>query len=354
MKSHGANMIKPAFIAILVFGWLSLSVGQAQTLVKEYVYNGSKLIATESPVPHVDSLSETASSGFSTVVTVNLSDHASFSNLAVVNILINNYLNGNYACYVAVVPSVTNWIAYLVNDLGTGYSSITIPGTGNTNNSQCTLNASQSSVVGSGTQLTVKLAITFSSGFVGGKVVYAAVGNVGGINSGWQPAGTFFVGTPPFNVSPQSGTGSSGIFTFTFAKNGYFSDHTVVANILLNSALDGANACYMAFLFDQGGRTLILVNDPGNGYQPGSVGFPPGGGIGSNNSTQVAANSQCSIDASNSSYSLIESSGNSVMTLTLKLNFFGAAFRGDRIFYTAIQESGGSSGWQAAGAWVVQ
>ena len=56
-------------------------------------------------------------------------------------------------------------------------------------NSQCSLNASGSSVFASGNTLTLTLAITFSESFSGNRVFYLATGSKGGQNSGWQAVG---------------------------------------------------------------------------------------------------------------------------------------------------------------------
>ena len=59
------------------------------------------------------------------------------------NVLINNALDGRYACYLAYVPSGN--VLYLVNDPGTALlPGLVLNGSGTVNNSQCTVNAAGS------------------------------------------------------------------------------------------------------------------------------------------------------------------------------------------------------------------
>ena len=83
-------------------------------------------------------------------------------------------------------------------------------------------------------------------------------------------------------VSPASGSGTSGIFSFTFSDPDGWQDLGVV-NVLVNSALDGRQACYLAY--SRPLNQLYLVNDAGSGLLPGLA-------LGSAGSI---SNSQCAI-----------------------------------------------------------
>lgn len=108
-----------------------------------------------------------------------------------VNILVNNFLDGRRACYLAYARASN--VLYLVNDNGDallpGQSLIT---SGTANNSQCTVSWSNTPISGNGNSLTLTLSITFSSGFAGYRVFYLAARDVNeGNNTGWQAMGSW-------------------------------------------------------------------------------------------------------------------------------------------------------------------
>jgi outer membrane protein TolC len=117
------------------------------------------------------------------------------------------------------------------------------------------------------------------------------------------------------------------------------SAQAVVANrgaaILINDALNGNNACYLAY--SRAYNTLYLVNDAGTALLPGLT----------LNGSGTLSNSQCTITGAGSS---ANGGGN---TLTLALNMtFPSGFAGNRIIYMAARSNGDAlnSGWQAAGS----
>jgi hypothetical protein len=84
---------------------------------------------------------------------------------------------------------------YLVDDAGDAggpYSAMALPGGGTVQNSQCTINGTGSSVVGSGNTLTLTLAVTFNDAFAGNQILYAAARN-NTQNSGWLAVGSAMV-----------------------------------------------------------------------------------------------------------------------------------------------------------------
>jgi hypothetical protein len=131
-------------------------------------------------------------------------------------------------------------------------------------------------------------------------------------------------------VSPYGG--QSQTMTFTFI-DGQGWQHLDLVDILINSALDGRQACYLAY--SQPSKVLYLVNDAGTALLPGMT-F-----TGSNS----VSNNQCTVSAAGSQ---VLGSGN---TLTLTLNItFGAGFGGNKIIYLAARDlSANNSGWQALG-----
>ena len=132
------------------------------------------------------------------IYTFTFTDTNGYADLAVLDVLTNNFLDGIAACYVAFAPtSATSGQLYLVDDAGDGGyvsgSPIALPSSSTLQNSQCTINAAGSSVTASGNTLTLNLAITFSSSFTGNRVFYLAARNNSTGNSGWQAVGSVTV-----------------------------------------------------------------------------------------------------------------------------------------------------------------
>ncbi|SPF49700.1 exported hypothetical protein [Candidatus Sulfopaludibacter sp. SbA4] len=305
--------------------------------------SGAITVTTAAGMPTAGGDSVGSGSGTSTTMAFTFSDSAGFLNLHVVDVLINNALDGRHACYIAFVPSGANSGALdLVDDAGDAggpYSGTTLPGSGTVGNSQCTVGGSAS---GSGNTLTLTLNITFSSSFSGDKVIYLSAGDASGANSNWQALATWNV--PGGAVSGPSVTGMSPartnslgttVYTFTFADTGGFQDANSVENILVNSAIDGRHACFLAFVASS--NSVLLVDDAGDAAGPyqGLV-LPSGGSI---------SNSQCTINGTGSS---VSRNGNS-LTLTLSITF-SPSFAGNQVFYLAARNSTGNSNWQAAGS----
>jgi len=73
----------------------------------------------QAPTPDVASPS--SGSGMAQTMTYTFSDSRGYTDLGVVNILINNFLDGRAACYLAYSEPLN--VLYLVNDSGTGLSA---------------------------------------------------------------------------------------------------------------------------------------------------------------------------------------------------------------------------------------
>jgi Domain of unknown function DUF11 len=294
-------------------------------------------------------VSPASGSGTTQTFTFTFTDPAGFADLNVLDVLVSTFLDGRAACYFALAPTgATTGYLYLVDDADDGGyapgSPMPLPSSNSVSNGQCTLNGAGSSISASGNQLTLNLAITFNPAFGGNKAFYMAARSKTQ-NSGWQALGTWKVpGTAPLGpavggVSPARSTSSGQTYTFTFTDTNGFLD-LFVLDILTNSVLNGANACYIAYVpTTPTNGYLYLVDDAGDGgYAPGSpVGLSSG---------SVLQNSQCAINTAASSAS---ASGNT-LTLNLALTF-KAAFAGNQVFFLAARNNGtGNSGWQAAGS----
>jgi uncharacterized repeat protein (TIGR01451 family) len=286
-------------------------------------------------------------SGSSQTFTFTITDPNGWQNISLVDVLVNRYLNAISACYVAILPSSgTLLLVDNAGDAGGPFSSISIPGSGTAQNSQCSISAAASAISGSGDTLTISLNITFPSSFSGGRTLYVAAQN-GVSNSGWQalstwtvPAAVATTGPGVAGMTPQRATiGLGQTFTFTFTDTKGWQDLTVL-DVLINRALNAVSACYFAFVVSSSsptGGTLLLVNDAGAAGGPFQTLNLPGSG--------VVSNSQCSISGVGAYVSAIGTTLNLILPIT-----FSQAFAGNRLVYLAAGSSSGNTGWITAGS----
>jgi DNA-binding beta-propeller fold protein YncE len=285
--------------------------------------------------PAVASVSPNAGTGLTQTFTGVYSDPNGIGDLNNVRILFNTSVTGVNACYALYYPA-TNAL-YLENNADNGTAGPITPGSSSTlSNSQCTLNGTGSSVSSSGDNLTVNFAITFSSTFTGLKNTYLyATGATA--SSGWIEKGTWNTGIagPPAVVSltPASGTGLTQTFTAVYSDPKGLSDLTNV-RLLVNTAVNGANACYLFYY--PANNSIYLENNADNG----TVGpLTPG-------SSSSISNSQCTINGAGSSFS---TSGTN-LTVNFSITF-NSAFEGLKNTYLYATGATAASGWIEKGAW---
>ena len=295
--------------------------------------------------PSVISLTPVTGAGSNQSYTIQVADTAGASDLTVVNLLINTALDGRQACYIAYVPQSNT--VYLVGDAGNPggpFTTVQVGGSGSAANSQCAVYGAGSTVATSGNAMTLVLNIGFSSAFNGNKVLYLAAGDSVQKSTGWQTMGV--VAVPPIattypapvSMTPPAGTATNAILTFTY-QDALSAAYLQTAWALFNTALDGRNACYVAYY--RPGNQLFLVPDNGDGTLAVSMVLT---------GTNSVSNSQCSISAVGSSATI------NGAQLILKLNFtFNATFAGQKDVWMAVQTLSGAqvSAWQALATWLV-
>jgi len=290
-------------------------------------------------------VSPPAGSASDQTMTITFTDSFGYQDLGVVNILVNNFLDGRRACYLAY--SQPSNVLYLVDDAGgTLLPGSVLTSSGTISNSQCTVSWSSSAVAANGNTLMLTLTFGFTASFAGSKVIYLAAGDVAGTNSGWQPMGVWQVpgGVPAtttavVGMNPASGSGlGPAAFAFSFSDTMGFQDLGVV-NILVNDFLDGRHACYLAYARSY--NVLYLMNDNGDALLAGQP-LSSGG---------TTSNSQCTVSWSNTPAS---GNGNS-LTLALSIGF-NSGFVGNRVFYLAARDvnEANNTGWQAMGSWTMR
>jgi hypothetical protein len=138
-----------------------------------------------------------SASGTPQSFTITLTDSKGAADIGIVNLLVNNSIDGRQACYLAYMASSNTLL--LVDDGGDAggpfAGAVVLNGGGaSIQNSQCAVNSAVSSVVLSGNNLTLTLNITFKPSFTGNRILYAAGRDAGGgNNTDWQAVGTVTV-----------------------------------------------------------------------------------------------------------------------------------------------------------------
>jgi hypothetical protein len=306
--------------------------------------SGPLTVGTVKPGPNAVAATPGGSSGTTQAFTLTYTHGSGYQNFTVLDVLIASALDGRHACYLAFVPaSASGGSLYLVDDAGDAggpYQGFVLPGNGSISNSQCTVNGSGSSATASGNTLSLTLNVTFTAAFAGNKVIYLSAQDKFAASSGWQALSTW--GVPPLltsgpevsGVSPAHNGTSTATYTFTFTDTAGWQDLSV-ANILINSAIDGRHACYLAIV--PASNSVFLVDDAGDAAGPYTGFTLPGAG--------TAANSQCTVGGQGASISGI---GNN-LTVTLPVTF-NHAFTGNQIFFLAARSTTLNSNWQPTGS----
>jgi len=270
-------------------------------------------------------------------------DPRGYQDLNVVDILVNNFLDGRHACYLAYIVAQNTLI--LVDDGGDAggpyAGNVALGNSAPIHNSQCSVNLV--SAAGSGNNLTLVVSVAFTASFAGDKILYLSAGDLAGNNSGWQPlgvarapGGTQTTTTAVVSMNPNRGAGlGPNPFTFNWSDTLGYQD-LGVENILIDSALDGRHACYAAF--SRPGNALYLVDDNGDGLLPGQS-LAASGSV---------SNSQCTVSWGANPVS----PGGNNLSLTLNIAFT-AAFGGNRIVYMAARDvnEANNTDWHAMGTW---
>ncbi|HYW43116.1 MAG TPA: hypothetical protein VE959_09685 [Bryobacteraceae bacterium] len=322
------------------------SITAADTVTGSITGTSNTIVVSSTAATVPMGVSPAFGSGSSSTFVFTFSDPRGWQDLDVVNVLVNSVLDGRQACYLAY--SRTDGVLYLVNDAGSGLSQgLVLGGPGSVANSQCTVAGPASSTSGSGDTLTLTLSLSFSPSFAGNLVDYLAARDLEGGNSGWQALATWTVpgavttGPAVSGMSPARSIGLRQTYNFTFTDTNGWQDISV-ANVLINAAMDGIRACYVALVpSGPGSGSLFLVDDAGDAGGPYKGMVLPGAG--------TVSNSQCTIAGTGSGFTAV---GNT-LTLTLAIAF-SPSFAGNQVVYAAARSNSQDSGWQAVGTVTVR
>ena len=204
-----------------------------------------------------------------TQFTFSFSDTKGFADLGVENILINNFLDGRHACYLAF--SRPGNALYLEDDNGGGL----LPGqslgaSGSLSNSQCAVSWGSGAVNASGNSLALTLNITFAAEFGGNRVIYLASRDVNEANNtDWHSMGTWAV-QPSLTVFPQSRPAGSANLFMGVTNWGV----TTATNVIV-TGITGITATGATFVYNPG--TLVIPF-----LIPGAAALSPGATSGFN------------------------------------------------------------------------
>ncbi len=163
-----------------------------------------------------------------------------------------------------VYDRTANTISLAYDNAANGASPVTPGGSQVVSNSQCTLKASDSTVVIGTTSVVVTVDLTFNANYFGAKNTYLNAIEPG-FTSGWVNVGSWTVtgGAPVTNsVSPGSGTGLTPSFTFTVSDSTSSANISGVSMLITSGAPTNlANACYLTYNVANG--TISLYNNAG-------------------------------------------------------------------------------------------
>ena len=157
-----------------------------------WVLNGTwNVPGGPNPPPTANSVSPSSGNGTSQTFSYVFSDPNGYLDITSVQIVVNAApLSGTNSCFLRYVPAVNGF--YLRNDAGSGWLGPQAVGSaGILQNTKCRVNLGASSVLGSGTSLTLDLAMTFNTS--GDKKQWMLAIDSAGQKSGWVVNGTWTV-----------------------------------------------------------------------------------------------------------------------------------------------------------------
>ena len=265
------------------------------------------------------------------------SDSNGYGDMTSIQIVANETLSSSNSCYFHYVPAANQ--LYLRNDASSGWLGPQTVGTSGTlQNTKCSVDLGTSSVIGSGTNLTLNLAITFNTG--GNKNQWMLAIDAAGQHLGWVLNGTWNapgganLSPTSDSVSPSSGSGASQTFSYVFSDLNGYGDMTSI-QIVANETLSAGGSCYLYYV--PAANQLYLRNDASSAWLgPQTVGV-----------AGMLLNTKCGVDLGTSS---AVGSGNS-LTLELAMTFNTSGNKNQ--WMLAIDTAGQHLGWVLNGTWNV-
>ena len=300
--------------------------------MSSWVNEGTWTPAANQP-PALVSVSPNPASGLSETFALTYSDPNGASDLGVVEVDFGPAASPSNSCFVLYYPA-TNSLELLTN-AGAVSSKIT-PGSGTLSNSQCTITGSGTTVVRSGDDLTLNLAVTASSTYTGKQKIFMFAEDNSSASTGYVDEGTWTpaANEPPavVSVTPNPATGLSNTFALVYSDPNGASDLDVV-EVDFGSAVNGSNSCFV--LYYPATNSLELLTNTGTV----SSKITPGSG--------TLSNSQCTISGSGTT---VVRSGDS-LTLNLAVTASSTYTSGQNVYMFAEDDSSAQTGWVQKGTW---
>jgi hypothetical protein len=173
---------------------VSLFAGSATGVTTGWELRGSWTVPGTQATVTADSVAPSSGSGASQSFALQYSDTAGALDLSTAWVWFNSTGSTSAVNSCLAFYDRANNALFLLNDLGTLWTSGVLGSGATLQNSQCriTLNSTATAVL-SGPTLTLTLPVTFKTGFAGSKTVNLWAANAIGANSGWQARGLWTV-----------------------------------------------------------------------------------------------------------------------------------------------------------------
>jgi hypothetical protein len=278
--------------------------------------------------PAAISVTPSSGAGMKQVFRFVFSDGDGFANLSQVSALLSTSSTAQAnACYFLYKPQ-TNEIL-LRDNAGTAWLGPGRAGNpGSLKNKSCWMDTGATLASSVGTTVTLDVALTFQSSFLGNKTIFMSATDAAGESTGWQSRGTWAVkNSVPVAVSatPSAGQGTSQTFKLLYSDaDGY--QHIQTAYVLFNATSSLTTGCYIQYTAAT--NQLWLRNDAGTGWL-GPV--TPG-------SASTLQNSRCNLNAAGTT---VSGSGTN-LTLNLAVAFKNT-FTGKKNIYMKVTDIGSAS-----------
>ena len=311
---------KPGFAGqryVFVSAWDrdGLTTGAVQSA--SYLVGAS---ANQAPAPL--SLTPATATGRGDLFSLTVNDADGVTDISGIQILINTAFNSFGACL--VYHQRGSGTVALANDSLTLWNVVRLGTADTAENNQCSIAGAQSSVITSGTSLTLNLGVAFKSAINGVQRFYVSVWDQSNSSSGPVEMGRYTVNDPPalISASPNAGAGTSDRFQIKFSDPNGGTD--IQAAFLLFNKVESASGGCLVY-YERGYTRLYLLDDSGSTL----TGVTPG-------SSETIDNSQCTLKGANSSFTI---SGTG-LTIQADLTFKPAAAGAQTIYAAAVDTAG--------------
>jgi hypothetical protein len=304
-----------------------------------WVQEGTWLVsAVAESAPSAVSVMPSSGFGTSQTFTFVASSPVGEPNLSAIYMTVDASDSPTNSCYVKYTVAAN--LLYLMNNAGTSFGTGEAPGSAGTlSNLQCTLNLAAATFTPGTNTLTIALPLSFASAFDGVKRIYLQAVDQSNQTSGAVQVGSWTAGTAGGNpaavsVTPNSGTGTSQMFSFVSASPAG-ANNLLVVYAMIDGGFSAASSCYLKYT----GGEFYLENDLGTSW---GAGGEPG-------SSTTLSNSQCSIALSTATAT---PSGTN-MTVNLPITFAPGFAGSKKTYLDAVDLAGNASGFVQVGTWTV-